>query len=1181
MEHSLIFHILGIQETSDEAAIKSAYLNLLKTTNPEDDPEGFKRLREAYEGAITYARQPQQEEQKDKSEIDLWIDRVDQIYQDIRLRRQPELWKEVLSDPLCDDLDTSLQTREAMIAYLMDHIYLPQAVWQMLDNTFQLSEDREGLSQQFPENFLNYMFYYIENPQAISYDLFQVVDEAHMAADDYIRSYLDIRRLISWQQFEGCAAKLNDLDAFGLHHPYADIERLRILTAMLDAGKSDKASVRDEEKEASLRKEAAICIARVFSHKEPSLTSQHADLSVASDAARHLINRFSPLFSKTSGNTPAKEYDDYIMLYCAYGLWTLDQKEEAYELWQNILDRMPSHYMAKLGVSHYLVEKAKYHEAKELMLQLLDKDGQDEEVLDLMRQVNDALIEEYRARISQPDSYLEENETQDSKTIDTRRKEDIIELGWCLFQNEQPEEAVTLMETFQPNEDTRYSYENLFGRLLYRIDRYEEALPHLLQWLEMIRHTEDDGSAENSKRISREFQACHLLSGCYHELKNQEQALSYVDMAVAAAKNLRDKLAAMQYRAYLLFCYKEYTRCIDACDQVIQDDDEYYPAYVQRQEAAFELHKGQQVVDDYYRAIRIYAGHYKPYLLALRVFFYHDQFEDAKGVLDRARENQVEFSPYLRLYEVKVLRNLAENPEDREKPLAIANELMAEHNNPDTDIEDLSEIEYEIALLHWDNDHLEEALKHMEAAIGENPNRMQYRMIRGHIYLDHGEHKKALAEYTAAKEVYSDSPVLHYNSGLCQEALGMKVLAIECYEETLKYRQVHREACEKLANFYRDRYQDSNDPEDFRKAIGYMDRQIEAKPTCHDLVHRGLFYMYNMDIELAVKDFEEALKYGPDEWVIYNNLGCCYERTNEYEKAIGYFEQALEHLGDKKSLLPYSNLADCYEALGDYRKAIECYQKNLAIEPDNKNTFKELSFLYRYLGDYKNAVRYIEKDPDNDNYYARLGDIQFLEGQTLRALSTYKKGVRTADKEDKADRYSDLASYYRDQLLDFKKAETYYLKALALETDEDELHELEWELAVICFRMKRFTEAKAHAQKSLQHFDHTKWKSEDIYLNYRPYRPARLFRHGWLYICLGETEKGLSYLNQMRECMRCKQCRHRECFESYLYLAIYYEAIEDYQTASQYYEKALKANPHSITAQATWEHLRKKMGNPV
>ena len=50
-----IWTTLGIEPTKDVSAIKRAYAEKAKTCHPEEDPEGFLKLRNAYRAALDYA----------------------------------------------------------------------------------------------------------------------------------------------------------------------------------------------------------------------------------------------------------------------------------------------------------------------------------------------------------------------------------------------------------------------------------------------------------------------------------------------------------------------------------------------------------------------------------------------------------------------------------------------------------------------------------------------------------------------------------------------------------------------------------------------------------------------------------------------------------------------------------------------------------------------------------------------------------------------------------------------------------------------------------------------------------------------------------------------------------------------------------------------------------------------
>ncbi|MDO4328031.1 MAG: tetratricopeptide repeat protein [Lachnospiraceae bacterium] len=1116
MEKELIFHILGIPETKDEAEIKMAYMRLLKSANPEDDPEGFKRLRQAYEEAVHLAGQPEEKESEEgeegpKSEIDLWLERVDRLYQNLLIRADPARWEEILSDPVCQELDTALEARERFLAYLMNHIRLPHTVWKLMNERLEILADLEELKQHFPADFLNYVTYYIANETFIPYEYFEYrgLDEESVDGDAYINGYLGVKQRIDRGETEGCLQALNDLEAFELYHPYEDVERIR-------------------------------------------LYYEQGDEKKASALANRLLEQYPD--------------DNYIVYFAGEAKWRAGEKEQAYELWNRILKENPSHYSAKFGVARYLMEIQDYDQARERMLELLETDNRDEAVEELVRKANDALIQEFSSKLEQgeEDPRLPEGEL-------------VMKLGWCLFQNERLKEADKLLAGYEPGPEQEYMYHNLYGRVLYQMDKQEEALPHLQRWLELLRELTDDGTEETRKRMSRHGSACYLLSGCYYSLERQEEAESVLKEGIEAAGSVRERLEYMQYLANILQWTKQYEKSIDVCDQILQESEQYYPAYLTRQEACYHLRKGQQVVDDYYRAINIYPGYYKPYLLAAEVFFFYDQYKDAKGVIERAKENNVEFSLKMKLFEAKILRNLAESREDRDTARKLLEEitkaLAKESSREGCDIEDLSEVAYEKGLLWWDDDEFDSSLACLAQAIQENPERLQYRLIRGDVYLEMKRYEEALAEYDAAEPDYGKRPGIHYSKGLCLEELNRKDEAAGQYRKVLELQEGgYRDAFEKLSDYHKDRYVDFGGQEDLEKALYYINQQLAVKENCYYLVCRGLIYDEAMDQEHAIQDYKKALEYSPEKWVVWNNMACSYKYLKQYDKAIECCEKALELLGDRKERLPYRNLADCYKALGQKEKAIECYQKGLEAAPEHAYFWEEIGDLYYDLGRFKEALAAYEHTKSRTNHYKDIGDVWLKQGDLEKCICCYEEGIRLADDSQKAARLSGLGDLYLEELRDFEKAAECYQEAASIEEDRYERFDYKRFLARAYYMMGRFQEAKEQAQSALDDF-HESGRNEADYLAFTAYAPARKATFGWLYLCLGDMEKARQFFTEMDQIQKCKSCRFKGCFESFLYLAYLDEFQGDKEQAAEKFQMTLKLNPECREASCGLEFL--------
>jgi hypothetical protein len=78
--------LLGLTEDADERAVKRAYAAKLKTTRPDEDPEGFQRLHEAYQAALAWVRSGPHDDDawadEDEDDTDAGNDGADAEYKD-------------------------------------------------------------------------------------------------------------------------------------------------------------------------------------------------------------------------------------------------------------------------------------------------------------------------------------------------------------------------------------------------------------------------------------------------------------------------------------------------------------------------------------------------------------------------------------------------------------------------------------------------------------------------------------------------------------------------------------------------------------------------------------------------------------------------------------------------------------------------------------------------------------------------------------------------------------------------------------------------------------------------------------------------------------------------------------------------------------------------------------------
>ncbi|MEO8204778.1 MAG: tetratricopeptide repeat protein [Chthoniobacterales bacterium] len=129
---------------------------------------------------------------------------------------------------------------------------------------------------------------------------------------------------------------------------------------------------------------------------------------------------------------------------------------------------------------------------------------------------------------------------------------------------------------------------------------------------------------------------------------------------------------------------------------------------------------------------------------------------------------------------------------------------------------------------------------------------------------------------------------------------------------------------------------------------------------------------------------------------LYND-GCnaIYKDNNPVE-AITLFTKALEL--DPNYVKALDNLGTCYRRTGDFDKAIDCYKKSIAIFPNGSFAHTNLALIYQMqkktvlaVEEYKVVNRLNPSDPEG--FYG-LGNTYLNSGDYTAAIANAKEAVR-------------------------------------------------------------------------------------------------------------------------------------------------------------------------------------------
>lgn len=949
-----IFGILGIEETKDEDEIRAAYRKLLLTSNPEDDAEGFKRLRRAYEEAVGYARIPADEEiqsagwMEESGPEGIFLRQLADIYTSLPRRLDPAEWDSLLREPVLGSVDSGEPAKWAMFSYLSEHFRLPVKIWKILDRTFLIEKNRQEFREHLPEGFVDFMLERLDTDDGREFPMDRLQGDTQADYDGFISALFTLRnkeKTGAPEELEERGRALLHLASLGIDHPWYGVEQAEYLAL---TGKTEEA--------------AGMARSLIMENRE--------DEQVYMPVVSILIS--------CGCRTEARG------LYAAYLCGKRRTSDGAYQ--------------ALMGLARLDAEDGNWEKAREHVWNA-GKLERTEEARRLLGQADQEIIRLYTSR------------------TEGLNQEEALLLARCFVHSEQGGEGRRFFEAHPEYiADTPDFHEQM--AMLNMLDgRSGEALEEIGLWRKRLKlenvgqenGNQKSGSQESGDQKASQARSFHVEGRVWRDLYhqeirreggNREQAAGFSDRALAAHSQAvllePDNVDYRLYKVMVLRDRQDYQEMEKQCREILQMDDGVYWAIFYLQEACERLGKDQEVVDAFLRAREIYDGHPEIYIRAVRVFKAYGKYENALRVIDDAGQAGVNSSELL-VERIGVLDRLAKDAEDwrRADRYAAAVIRHLEQNKESREL--LADAYLKRAFLNDSGNQFNKYKKlGLDCRYAEISLRLREslsaRYALGRYWIEYGNRpKQAYLHLKQCEKQGMDYERLYYYIARCHERFREWNKAIGYYDKALQKNPESSNCYWRLSVLYKQKYTRTLQNEYGEKAL-YYTNLLEEKfgPGAENFRRRADIYLHMKEYDKALKEIEQGIEMDGDSgmWLLKGKILRVLGRYEEAIACCGKSLEASDQFGADEEEC-FKRVFQCFLRMKQIDQGIEYFTKaldrNLTADGREK-CLENLMDLEAEAGRHDKALGWIREQYGSTDLDKRCCDDWEEEGKRIEAV---------------------------------------------------------------------------------------------------------------------------------------------------------------------------------------------------